>query len=94
MPYGSVLSPRLPSTPTALSSFLYFDTPAFQHLISRAFKPEELSFLIKAVFSSEDQAEVVRSLSEDAQTFVDVVDKVRSPLFRHREIWLIDDTPH
>ena len=79
--------PIFRATPTVPSSFLYLDTPAFQRLISRAFNMNELPSLIEAVFSSEGQAEVIRSLSEDdAQTFIDVTDEVRSPLFRHREI--------
>ena len=91
---SALSSPIFCVTPTALSSFLYLDTPASQRLISGAFKPDELPFLIKAVFSSEDQAEVVRSLSEDdAQTFIDVTDEVRSPPFRRRDLWPTDDAP-
>ena len=87
-------SPIFHATPTALSFFLYFETPAFQRLISRAFNPDELPTLIEMVFSSDDQAEVIRSLSEDStQNFIDVTDEVRSPPFHHREIWLIDDGP-
>ena len=75
------------ATPTVPSSFLYLDAPAFQRLISRAFNPDELPSLIEAVFSSGDLVKVIHSLSEDdAQTFIDVADEVRSPLFRHREI--------
>ena len=82
------------ATPTVLSSFLYFDTPAFQRLISRSFNPDELPSLVETVFSSREQAEVIRSLiKDDAQTFIDVTDEVRSPPFHHREIWLIDDGP-
>ena len=87
-------SPIFCETPAVLLSFLYLDTPAFQRLMSHAFKPHELAFLIEAVFWSEDQTDVIRSLrGANAQTFIDVTDEVRSPLFRHREIWSIDDPP-
>ena len=82
------------ATPTVPSSFLYLDTPAFQRLISCTFDPDELPSLIEGVFSSEDQAEVIRSLrGEDAQIFIDVTDQVRSPPLRRRDLWSTDDAP-
>ena len=91
---SALRSPIFCATPTVLSFILCFDTPAFQRLISLAFDPHKLPSLVDAVLSSEDQVDLIRSLSkDDTQTFIDVIDDVRSSLFRHREIWLIDNSP-
>ena len=50
-------------------------------MIERAFAPDELHFLVEAVFSSTDEVDLVRSLrGEDAQVFIEVIDEVCSPL--------------
>ena len=68
-------------------TFLNFDTPAFEFLIRRAFSQHELPLLIHVIFSGGDESEIVRCLSgrDDAQTFIDVIDEARLPLYRHRE---------
>ena len=66
-------------------------------MIKRASAPDELSSrelasLVKAVLSSSDEDDVVRRLrGEEAQTFIDVVDKACSPLVLHREIRFTGD---
>lgn len=61
------------------SCLLNSNTPACGRLIRRAFAPHELSSLIKTIFSRKDEGDAVRRLvGEDVQTFVDVIDEVRS----------------
>jgi len=60
---------------------LDFNTPACQRLIKRAFTLLELPSLIETVFSSTGADDMIRRLCvDDAQTFVDVMDEVRSTL--------------
>lgn len=50
-----------------------FNIPARGRLIRRAFAPDELPCLIEAIFSSNDEGDVVRGLlGDDIQTFIDV----------------------
>ena len=63
------------------SHHLNFNTSACGRLIRRAFTLHELPSLIEAIFSSKNEADEIRSLSGDgAQTFIDVMDEVRSTL--------------
>ena len=73
--------------------FLNTHTVACQRLIERSFSLEELPSLIEVVFSSKDEADVIRRLCGDgAQTFIDVIDEVLLPPPCHHEIQLIEDT--
>ena len=66
--------------------FLNFDTLACGRLIRRAFALHELPSLIEAIFSSKDEGNTIRCLTgDDAQTFVDVIDEVRSTPTHHCE---------
>jgi len=78
---------------TPLFTFLNFDTPAFGFLIRRAFGPHELPLLIHVVFSSRDESDIIHCLrsGDDAQTFVDVIDKVCFTFARHCETKLADN---
>ena len=53
--------------------------PACGRVIGRAFAPHELPSLIEAIFSSKDEGNMIRCLPrDDAQTFIYVMDEVRS----------------
>ena len=53
--------------------------PACECVIGRAFVPHELPSLIEAIYSSKDEGNIIRCLPrDDAQTFIDVMDEVRS----------------
>lgn len=55
--------------------------PVCGRLIRRAFALHELPSLIEAIFASKDEVDAIRCLfGDDAQTFIDVVDEVRSTL--------------
>ena len=82
--------PRRPHAKYILIARVFnFNPPACRRLIRRGFAPHELSSLIEAIFSNEDEGGVIRRLlSDNAQTFIDVMDEVRltyarSPLGTH-----------
>ena len=55
------------------------NTPACGRVIGRAFAPHELPSLIEAIFSSKNEGTMISCLPrDDAQTFIDVMDEVRS----------------
>ena len=55
------------------------DAPACERLIRGSHSPQQLVSLIEAIFTSTDEVAMIRDLrGEDAQTFVDVVNEVRS----------------
>jgi hypothetical protein len=57
---------------------------ACTQLIRRTFTPHELPLLIDAIFSSDDEGDMILRLSgDDAQNFTDVIDEARSPPFLH-----------
>ena len=52
-------------------------------MVNRAFVPHELPSLMEAIFSSKDEGDIMHCLhGDDAQTFVDVIDEVRSTFVR------------
>ena len=62
-----------------LSNLVSLGTPACTRLISRSFSPQQIISLIEAIFTSKDEVAMVRDLrGDDVQTFVDVVNEVRS----------------
>ena len=76
-----------PVRKTDRSSIRPFNIPACTRLVGRAFALHELPSLIEAIFSNKDGGNTVNLLQgDDAQTFVNVIDEVRSLL---REIWMI-----
>ena len=87
---GTSLTPPLLTLLGTLTALRYLppnsNTPACRRLIIRAFAPHELPSLAEAIFSSKDEANIIRGLRrDDAQTFVDVLDEVCSTLTRHRK---------
>ena len=61
-----------PPTPTD------YDTPACRRLITHDFSPQDVVPLIGAVLTSRDELQLVSDLRrDDAQTFIDVIHKVR-----------------
>jgi len=57
------------------------DEPAWKRLTSRTFLPHELGSLLEATLMSDDVVKVIGNLcGDDAQTFVDVIHEVPSPL--------------
>jgi len=59
---------------------------AWQYLTNRAVPQHEFPSLIKKIFSSRKTTDMVRRLqADDAQAFVDVIDKVRYHVSRFRE---------
>lgn len=71
--------PRRPGTEHQLPCFPDFEILACRRLVRRAFAPHELPSLIEAIFPSEDEGDTIRSLlGDDVQTFIDVIDEVRS----------------
>lgn len=51
-------------------------------LVRRAFSPQELPFLVEAIFSSQDEGDTIDRLRGDnAQKLIDVMDEVRFALF-------------
>ena len=66
-----------------IARVLDFAPSACRCLIGRASAPHEFPSLIEAVISSEDEGDAIRRLiGNDAQTFVDVIDEVRSTYVR------------
>lgn len=62
-----------------LSNLVGLGVPACARLISRSFSPQQVISLIEAIFTSKEEVAMVRDLRrDDAQTFVDVVNEVRS----------------
>ena len=68
------------------------DQPVFRNpyplactrLVRRAFAVHELPSLIDAIFSSDDEGDIILHLSgEDAQNFTDVINEARSPLSQY-----------
>jgi hypothetical protein len=54
------------------------DVSACKRLISHAYPPQEVISLIEAVFKSKDEIKMISDLrGDDAQTFIDVIHKVR-----------------
>ena len=61
------------------SNLVALDAPACKRLISRSFSPQQVTSLIEAIFTSKDEIAMIRDLrGDDAQTFVDVINEVRS----------------
>ena len=59
---------------------------ACKRLFKREFTPHEFPSLIEAIFSSNDEGEVIRSLpEEDAQAFIDAIDEARFTFSRYYE---------
>jgi hypothetical protein len=55
------------------------DAPACKRLTSRTFLPHEVISLIEAIFTSQDEVNAIGYLrGDDAQTFIDVIHKVRT----------------
>jgi len=55
------------------------EPPAWKRLVTYALEAQERVSLITDIFSEQDEPEAVEHLrGEDAQAFVDVIDKVRS----------------
>jgi hypothetical protein len=76
------------------SNLVNLDAPACKRLISRTFSPQEVTSLIEAIFMSKDEVRMVRDLrGDDAQTFIDVIHEVRSPLFLPRHILITCPLP-
>ena len=72
-PHGTATTSDVPKIGAATAH------PACERLLKRAFAPDELPSLIEAIFSNEDECSAIRSLlGNDAQTFIDVMDEVRS----------------
>ncbi|KAF9645530.1 hypothetical protein BDM02DRAFT_497170 [Thelephora ganbajun] len=64
------------------STLVDLDTPACTRLISNALSPHEVIPLIEAIFTSKDEIRMIRDLRrDDAQTFIDVIYKVRSAIY-------------
>jgi len=86
---GTSLSPCSPILHRKLIAprfFILFDlnTPVCRRVIRHAFAPHELPSLIEAIFSSKDEGNMIRCLlRDDAQTFIDTMDEVRSA-FSHQ----------
>lgn len=58
---------------------MYSDIPTWKNLITHTLTTHERVSLITMIFSDRDQTETVRRLNGDnAQTFIDTIDKVRS----------------
>ena len=58
---------------------MHSDLPAWKRLISDHLSVDERTSLITSVFSDSEEVEVVASLPKnDAQAFVDMIDKVTS----------------
>ena len=67
---------NLPSGPLA-----DFKEPAWKRLITRAFLPHEVTSLIELILRSEGEVKMIGNLcGDDAQTFIEVIHEVPSPL--------------
>ena len=67
--------------PLAQNTDFGINVAACERLAKHAFAPFELAFLIETVFSSEAEGNIVRSLhGDDAQAFIDVIDKALDEL--------------
>lgn len=76
IPYRTLITPQF--------TVLNLDTTACQRLIRRTFSLHELPSLLKVIFASKDEIDMVLLLrGDDAQAFVDVVDEVRFTFARH-----------
>ena len=68
-----------------------FNTPAFERLIGRKFVPRELPSLIEEALVCKDVDATIRCLSrDDAQTFIDVVNKARCTLIHCGSIYTVE----
>ena len=75
---------------TDWSRSLKFNILVYGGLVRRAFALHELSSLIEAILSSQDEGDtIVHLLGDDAQAFVDVMDEARSTSAYHLESVLI-----
>ena len=71
-----------------LSDLLGLDVPACKRLISGSLSQQQVISLIKAIFASKDEVEMISNLrGDDTQAFVDVIYEVRSASWALSEAW-------
>ena len=81
-----------PSPPTrahvVLSGFhSHSDVPVWKRLINRPLSTIEEIYLVKAIFSDPDETEAAKRLhGQDAQAFVEVMDKVILPVLSQQMV--------
>ena len=65
---------------------IHLRAPACERLISHTLSQDEVIPLIEAIFTSQDEVNMIDHLHGDnAQTFIDVVHEVRFPSLRSRD---------
>ena len=74
---------------------MYSDLPAWRQLINPALTTRERVSVNMAIFSDRDEVDIIERLcGNDAQTFVDVIDKVRLHTLPPRKNWSVCPLPN